>query len=231
VTKKTQWERAIGRVGEEFSGLDVLMNIAGVLVPKKIQDASFRDIDLHIDVMVKGVALGTKIAADLMLETETKGHIINVSSMAAVAPVSGVTLYACAKYATRGFSLAAAKDLAPHGIAVTCFMPDAVQTPMVDLQLNYEGGAYAYSGKILSLDDVERSILRDVLPNRPTEVWLSPRRSVVGCCGIGGMLAGVIHSSRLVQYEEQRMLNIGLHRQQEILRKKIANLEKKRKNK
>ena len=59
VTKKTQWERAIGRVGEEFSGLDVLMNIAGVLVPKKIQDASFRDIDLHIDVMVKGVALGT----------------------------------------------------------------------------------------------------------------------------------------------------------------------------
>ena len=59
VTKKAQWERAIGRVCEEFSGLDVLMNIAGVLVPKKIQDASFRDIDLHIDVMVKGVALGT----------------------------------------------------------------------------------------------------------------------------------------------------------------------------
>ena len=36
----------------------------------------------------------------------------------------------------RGFSLAADKDLwAPQGIAVTCFMPDAVQTPMVDMQL------------------------------------------------------------------------------------------------
>jgi 3-oxoacyl-[acyl-carrier protein] reductase len=237
VTKRSQWERAIGRICEEFSGIDVLMNIAGVLVPKKIQDASFRDIDLHVDVMVKGVAIGTKIVADLMIQSKTKGHIINVSSMAAVAPVSGVTMYACAKYAARGFSLAASKDLAPHGIAVTCFMPDAVQTPMVDLQLNYEGGAYAYSGKILSLDDVTRSILNNVLPNRPVEVWLSPRKSVVGCCGLGGMLAGVIHSSRLVKYEEQRMLQIGLRRQCEILKKKIdavgrhGDEEKKKKKK
>ena len=114
---------------------------------------------------------GTQLAAAMMARTGTTtgcggGHIINVSSMAAVAPVSGVTLYAAAKYVTtialhadraysspclgvnqnyfgerygcRGFSLAAAKDLAPLGVAVTCLMPDATQTPMVDLQVSWD---------------------------------------------------------------------------------------------
>jgi len=217
VTKRADWEIGLKFVEDKWSGLDVLMNIAGVLIPKRIQDAKARDIDLHVDVMVKGPAHGTQLAAQMMARKKIRGHIVNVSSMAAVAPVSGVTLYATAKYGCRGFSLAAAKDLAPLGIAVTAFMPDATQTPMVDLQLRYEGGAYAYSGKILGLDDIERSMLQHVLPDRPVEVWLSPRRSVVGCCGIGGMLAGVIHSSRLVMYEERRMLEAGKKRQRIIL--------------
>ena len=71
--------------------------------------------------------------------------------MAAVGPVSGVTLYAAAKFGCRGFSLAANKDLASDGIAVTCLMPDAMQTPMVTKQLDCDGGAYAFSqAEILS---------------------------------------------------------------------------------
>ena len=93
-------------------------------------------------------------------------------------------------------------------------MPDAMQTPMVDAQLNYDGGAYAFSGKILTVHDLERSILTHVLPDRPVEVWLSPRQSVAGCCGLGGMLAGVIHSSRAVQMAEKKMMADGLKEQE-----------------
>ena len=146
------------------------------------------------------------------------GHIVNVSSMAAVGPVSGVTLYATAKFGCRGFSLAAAKDLAELGIAVTCLMPDAMQTPMVDVQLNYDGGAYAFSGQILTVQDLERCVLTHVLPDRPVEVWLSSRAEVTACFGFGGMLANVIHSSRAVLWAERAMYQAGLAKQEQLKR-------------
>ena len=92
---------------------------------------------MHIDINVKGVILGTFFAQKMMQNNtctgDMRGHVINVSSMAAVAPVTGVTLYAASKYAVRGFSFAAAKDLKPLGICVSCLMPDAVATPMIEM--------------------------------------------------------------------------------------------------
>ena len=64
---------------------------------------------------------------------------------------------------------------------------------------------------------VERCVLEQVLPHRPTEVWLSPRYSVVGLCGFGGMLANVIHSSRLVGFAEAKMRADGMAKQQALL--------------
>jgi 3-oxoacyl-[acyl-carrier protein] reductase len=216
VTSRTAWEAVFATAEKDWGGIDVVMNVAGYLMPKKIQDATAKDIDTHIDVMMKGPIHGTQLGAALMVKHGIGGHIINVSSMAAIAPVSGVTLYAAAKFGCRGFSLAASKDLAPLGIAVTCLMPDACQTPMVDLQLNYDGGAYAFSGEILSVQDIGRCVMEQILPNRPPEVWLSPRQGVVGFWGIGGMFAGVIHSSRLVSWVEAKMQRDGMARQETI---------------
>ena len=139
-----------------------------------------REIDLQVDVNIKGVAHGTRAAALSMLSRNRGrhggvGHIVNFSSMGGLATVSGVTLYAASKFAVRGFSLAADKDLREEGLAVSVFMPDAVQTPMVDLQLSHDGAAMAFSGDILSLHQVEDCIMNDVLPLRPAETWLSSR--------------------------------------------------------
>eukprot|EP00756_Hemistasia_phaeocysticola_P050763 Hpha_TRINITY_DN2594_c0_g1::TRINITY_DN2594_c0_g1_i1::g.1299::m.1299 len=216
VCSRSQWDEVLREVDAKWGGLDVCMNIAGFLVPAKIQDATAQDIDTHIDVMVKGPIHGTQLCAALMARRGIHGHIINFSSMAAVGPVSGVTLYAAAKFGCRGFSLAANKDLMCSGVAVTCLMPDALQTPMVDKQLNYEGGAYAFSGKILTVLDLERCMLEYILPDRPVEVWLSPRSEVTALGGLGGVLANVIHSSRAVLFAERKMLEAGLAKQREI---------------
>ena len=97
------------------------------------------------DINIKGVMFGTKFASDLMANMPGPGgHIINFASLGAVAPVSGVTLYIASKYAVRGFSLCASKDLAPLNLHVSCVCPDAVKTAMVDLQLHFEASALAY---------------------------------------------------------------------------------------
>lgn len=215
VRSADQWQAALASCANAWGGLDCVMNIAGCLCPNKIQNATVGEIDIQIDVNVKGVVFGTKYGAEIMQnQAERKdfhgGHIINFSSMAATGTVSGVTLYAASKFACRGFSLAASKDLFDEtGVAVTCFMPDAVQTPMVDMQLHYDDAAMAFSGDILTLKDVENCILGRVIQERPVEVWLSSRARVARFGDIFG-------ASRAVQMAERIMKSIGRRRQKRI---------------
>lgn len=176
VTNSQHWTQAIDSIKEMWGGADVVLNIAGYLYPSRIQDVRPQDIDRHIDINVKGVIHGTHAATQLMLEQKRSGddssfHIINFSSLGALAPVQGVTMYLASKYAVRGFSLAASKDLTSSGIYVTCVCPDAVCTPMLDLQLHFEASAMAYSGAMLSVEDVASVVMDKVLPQRPVEVW------------------------------------------------------------
>ena len=217
------WNIVVSSIIASFGRIDVHFNIAGVLFPHKIQDATVREINMQVDVNVKGVIFGTKAVANAMKmnnvmkngeqEQERKcGHIVNFSSMGGLATVSGVTLYAATKFAVRGFSMACSKDLSEHNIAVTCFMPDAVQTPMVDLQLKMEESAMAFSGEILSLDQVENAIVHDVIVQRPVEYWLSSRARLARFGDIFG-------ASRAVALAEWFMKRAGIAKQNSIKQK------------
>jgi len=171
------WEEAVGRAVSKWGRLDVLLNIAGYLKPGYIHEVPAIEVDLHFDINAKGVIHGTRAAARRMV-AQGHGHIVNVASMAAIAPVPGIGLYSASKFAVRGFSLAAAQELLPQGVAVTVVCPDAVQTPMLDLQLDYEEAAMTFSGpRPLQVEEVGELILTKVLPERPLEVTLVPARS------------------------------------------------------
>ena len=51
VTDRAGWARALQTADALWGGVDVLLNVAGVLVPRRIQDAEPREIDLQIDAM------------------------------------------------------------------------------------------------------------------------------------------------------------------------------------
>lgn len=80
VTDPAAWQEVFGEA--EASGpVDVLLNVAGYLRPSRLADATDQDIDRHLDVNVKGVALGTRTAARAMRE-RGRGHVINFASLA-----------------------------------------------------------------------------------------------------------------------------------------------------
>ena len=121
------------------------------------------------------------------MKPRKRGHIVNIGSLASLAPVPGLSLYSASKFAVRGFTLAAATELERDGIAVSLVMPDAVQTPMLDLQVAYEEAALTFSGdRTLTVEDIERTILDDVLVHRPLEVTVPAGR---------GFLARVANSA------------------------------------
>lgn len=163
------WRAGLRAALSAFGRVDVLLNVAGVLRPGHIWETTDADVDLHLDVNVKGVVHGMRVVGE-HFRSLRRGHIVNFGSLASLAPVPGLTLYSASKFAVRGLSLAAAQELGDHGVAVTVVMPDAVMTPMLDLQLDYAQAALTFSGsEPLTVQDVELALLEKVLPERPLE--------------------------------------------------------------
>jgi 3-oxoacyl-[acyl-carrier protein] reductase len=178
VRDSAQWADALD-LACSLGPLDVVMNVAGYLRPGRVPSLTADDVDRHLDINTKGVIHGTRLAAEIMC-AQGGGHIINIASIAALAPVPGLSLYSASKHAVRAFSLAAAEDLRPHGVAVTVVCPDAVQTPMLDLQTDYDEAALTFATpKLLTVDDIGDLILGDVLAKKPLEVAVPKLRKAI----------------------------------------------------
>lgn len=179
VRREEDWEAALDEAERAFGGAEVVMNIAGFLQPAYVQDLDAKDLALQLDVNVKGVVLGTRAAARRMLKRGS-GHIVNIGSLAGLTPLPGLSIYAASKFAVRGFTLSAAFELRPRGVDVTLLMPDAVDTPMLDKQIGYEEAAMTFSGsRALTVEDIERAIVEEVLPHRPLELAIPTSRALL----------------------------------------------------
>ncbi len=166
------WQQVVNAVLERWQRIDVLANVAGVLREGWVLDSSEADIDFHFDINVKGVILGMQAVLPAM-KTAQRGHIVNIASLASLSPVPGIALYSASKFAVRGYSLAAGMELADQGIAVTTICPDAVQTPMLDIQKGKAETALTFSGpRALTADEVVDAIVDDALVHRPLEIML-----------------------------------------------------------
>lgn len=171
-----RWRELIDRVRQERGKLDALFNVAGVVKPGFVHETDDADVDLHIDINLKGVIHGTRVASRAMVD-QGGGHIVNVGSLASLAAVAGLPLYSASKFGVRGFSLAAAQELREHGVAVSVVLPDAVATPMLDLQVDYDEAAMTFSGRNpLTTEDVVDAIVERVLVDQPVEVTLPATR-------------------------------------------------------
>ena len=177
------WSAIVDETVAAFGRLDVLINCAGYLRCGTFLETEPAELERQVDVNAKGVMLGTHAAAKVMVE-QGAGHIINVASFAALGPVPGITIYCGSKYAVRGFSLAVAQELRPHGVSVTVVSPESVLTPMLEMESHYDTSAMAFAARrLLSVDEVAELILGRVLDRRPLEARL-PR--------VRGMLARLL---------------------------------------
>ncbi len=162
VAQESTWLRVMKKAQEMELPISHLINCAGVIRPGFLEGYALEDIDYHLNCNAKGTILGTTLIGRAM-KNQGFGHILNISSLAGLAPVSGLSLYAASKFAVRGFSLSVAAELKKHGVWVTVICPDLVNTPMLDLQLGYpEEAKLTFSGpkQVLEAEEVVRVILR-----------------------------------------------------------------------
>ena len=113
-----------------FGTLDVMFNNAGIggaFGP--ITEVDVDAWDRTFEVLVRGVFLGTKHAARVMIP-QGGGVIINTASVAGLAGGSGHTGYSAAKTAVVSITRSTAEELAPHRIRVNAVCPGVIFTPL-----------------------------------------------------------------------------------------------------
>jgi len=131
VSEEDQWRHVVEAAQASFGRIDVLVNNAGIFHPNSIIEQSKGDFDLHYRVNQLGAFLGTKAVVEAMKQAGG-GSIVNISSVAGVRGYPGMIAYAGTKWAVRGMTKCAARELAPFRIRVNSVHPGLVDTPMLE---------------------------------------------------------------------------------------------------
>jgi 3alpha(or 20beta)-hydroxysteroid dehydrogenase len=131
VTSEQGWAAVAQLVLEQWGGLDVLVNNAGILRAAALENMSLLDYQQVIAVNQVGCFLGMQ-AAIAPMRAAGGGSIVNISSVAGLKGVPGVMGYVASKWAIRGMSKAAAMELGPDHIRVNSVHPGAIDTDMIN---------------------------------------------------------------------------------------------------
>ena len=182
VRDPAQWEQTMQAAAQLWPRIDTVMNVAGVLRPDFIADIKPADIDLTFDVNTKGAIHGTQAAFRVMRnqpDENGRGHIINLASMAGIAPVPGMSIYTASKFALRGYSLAIAHELRKYSISITVICPSGADTPLVEPYKHKDQAALIFIAPLLSTEQVVRAIVDRALVKRPMEITLPRARGLL----------------------------------------------------
>ena len=128
VTQEIDIAAALHLAKDEFGGLDVLFNNAGISDRMtSITEVTVEGWDWIFSILVRAVALGMKHAAPLMIE-RGGGSIINTASIAGLQAGFGPIAYSTAKAGVIHMSRVAAAQLSPQKIRVNAICPGLIAT-------------------------------------------------------------------------------------------------------
>jgi len=119
-----QIDAAVSRIGR----LDALVNNAATQIEKRLVDTAVREWDEVLATNLRGPFLATQAACPAL--RRSRGAIVNVSSVHALATSTGLAAYAASKGGLAAFTRASALELAPD-VRVNAVLPGAVDTPML----------------------------------------------------------------------------------------------------
>lgn len=117
------------KIKEEYGHIDILANNAGVSSSTPIESFTEEEYDKIANLNIKSVFVCSKEIIPYL--EETKGVIINTSSMVSIYGQPAGVMYPASKFAVNGITKSLARELAPKGIRVNAVAPGITNTDMV----------------------------------------------------------------------------------------------------
>ena len=146
VSNELQVETTVAETLRQLGGLDVIVNNAGLMIFKPLEQQTSEDWRRVLNVDLLGAFFFTKQA---FLHMRRGGSIINVSSIHAVETTPLVSAYAAAKAAVVSLTRSSSLEGQAKGIRVNAVLPGAVDTPMLWQNPNVKSG----------LENIDRGVL------------------------------------------------------------------------
>jgi NAD(P)-dependent dehydrogenase (short-subunit alcohol dehydrogenase family) len=129
VTERSSFAAFLAEVERRLGPLDVLVNNAGIMPIGPFVDESDATADRLIDINLRGVILGSKLALDRFLP-RGRGHLVNIASTAGKSGFPGGATYCATKHAVVGLSETIRGEVRHAGIDVSIVMPIVVKTEL-----------------------------------------------------------------------------------------------------
>ena len=130
VSRGDQVRDSIDRTVEKFGGLQCVINNAGMVLVKPLDECSEEQWDYVMDVNVKSMFLATKYAMP-HLRTNNRSYIVNIGSISSFVGQAGTPVYTTSKHAVLGLTRSIALDYAADGVRCNCICPGITDTPML----------------------------------------------------------------------------------------------------
>ncbi|MFA7585008.1 MAG: SDR family oxidoreductase [Novosphingobium sp.] len=131
VRDEARWNEVVAETIKRFGRLDTLVNNAGIVRFANIEDMSYADYKIQVEIMLDGTFLGCKAAIPHM-SRDGSGSIVNMASVGGMKGISAIPAYAGAK----GGIIAMTRSIAIHcqeqqnRIRVNSIAPGGIVTPM-----------------------------------------------------------------------------------------------------
>ena len=132
ITNQTELARVLGESGNQFDGVDLLVNAAGVFLPKPFLEQTMEDYDRYLELN-RGIFFITQTVARGMA-SRVGGSVVNVGSMRARQAIEATpsSAYSMAKAGLHALTQHLALELAHTNIRVNAVSPAVVETPIFE---------------------------------------------------------------------------------------------------
>ena len=127
VVEEDRWQEVVDATVEHFGSLDILVNNAGIALLRPISEYTTADYDLQMDVNIRSVFFGCRKALPAMIASGG-GSIVNMSSVAGLRGLPGVSVYGIAKAGVQNLAKTIAMEHAADGIRCNSVHPGLIDT-------------------------------------------------------------------------------------------------------
>ena len=131
----------------EAGRVDILINCAGFGISGAVEFTDPAEAHRQLEVNLFGADRLLRAVLPVM-RVQGGGRVVNVSSVAAVAPIPFQAWYSVSKAAINAYTMALANEVRPFGITLTAVMPGDIQTGFTDARRKSRAGDDAYAGRI-----------------------------------------------------------------------------------
>lgn len=153
VTDSERMKEILSDVYKKEGRVDAVVNNAGFGISGAVENSSADDVGRIFSVNLTAVV--NFCAAALPYLRESRGRIVNISSVAAATPIPFQACYSASKAGVLNFSYALGGEVKPYGVKVSCVLPGDTKTGFTDSRKKAEGGVYAEREK-RSVEVMER---------------------------------------------------------------------------